>query len=161
MRLTSYTDYSLRVLIFLGLQSDRRVNVSEISEGFQISRNHLVKVINNLARGGFILSHRGKGGGIALARAPEKINLGQVVRFTEGPFEVVECFRSGNACVITGACTLTDVLREACGSFLKVLDRHTLADLLINRTSLMRRLGSQSRTAASRNELRQVLRAPV
>lgn len=151
MRLTSHTDYSLRVLIYLGLHGDRRVNVSEISEQFCISRNHLVKVINNLARGGFILSHRGKGGGVTLARPPEKINLGKVVRFTEGPLQVVECFRSDNACVITSACTLADVLSEACSNFLKTLDRYTLADLLIKRSSLMRRLGSQPASPASHN----------
>lgn len=151
MRLTSYTDYSLRVLIYLGLQSDRRVNVSEISERFRISRHHLTKVINDLSRGGFVRSYRGKGGGITLARAPEKINLGQVVRFTEGSLQLVECFRSDNACVITGVCTLADVLREACGSFLKVLDGHTVADLLTKRTSLKRRLWPQPATVASHN----------
>jgi Rrf2 family transcriptional regulator, nitric oxide-sensitive transcriptional repressor len=161
MRLTSYTDYSLRVLIYLGLQSDRRVKVSEISERFHISRNHLVKVINNLGRGGFIRSHRGKGGGITLARVPEKINLGQVVRFTEGSLQVVECFRSGNACVITGACTLADVLREACSSFLKVLDRHTLADLLIKRTSLMRRLVSQPGPRHRTIDSRRIFQTPM
>jgi len=151
MRLTSYTDYSLRVLIFLGLQTDRRVNVSEISERFSISRHHLTKVINDLSRGGFVRTYQGKGGGITLARSPEKINLGQVVRFTEGPLEVVECFRSGNACVITGVCSLADVLREACGSFLKVLDDHTLADLLMKRTSLVRRLRLHPGMTASQN----------
>ena len=140
MRLTSHTDYSLRVLIYLALNGDRRSNVSEIAARFRISRNHLVKVIHGLSRGGFLQSYRGKGGGIVLAHAPKQINIGRVVRYTEGPMQLVECFRSGNRCVITGSCVLAGVLGEASDSFLGVLDRFTLADLVAERASLVRLL---------------------
>src|SRR5208282_155817 len=142
MRLTSYTDYSLRVLIYLALQGDRRSNISEIAARFHISRNHLVKVIHGLGKGGFLRSHRGRNGGIALAGPPEQVNIGRVVRYTEGPLEVAECFRSDNRCIISGSCVLADVLQEACDGFLDVLDRFTLADLLQRRrTRLIRLLG--------------------
>jgi Rrf2 family transcriptional regulator, nitric oxide-sensitive transcriptional repressor len=140
VRLTSHTDYSLRVLIYLALNGDRRSNVSEIAARFRISRNHLVKVIHGLGRGGFLHSYRGKGGGIVLAHAPTQINIGRVVRYTEGPMQLVECFRSGNRCVITGSCVLADALREASDSFLAVLDRFTLADMVAERASLVRLL---------------------
>ena len=139
MRLTSHTDYSLRVLIYLALNGDRRSNVSEIAARFRISRNHLVKVIHGLGRGGFIQSYRGKRGGIVLAHAPKRINIARVVRYTEGPVQLVECFRSGNHCVITGPCVLAGVLEQAADSFLKVLDRFTLDDMVADRASLFAR----------------------
>jgi Rrf2 family transcriptional regulator, nitric oxide-sensitive transcriptional repressor len=141
MQLTYFTDYSLRVLMYLAIQPDRRVSISEIAERYDISRNHLVKVVHNLARGGFIKSHRGKGGGIALARDPAKINLGEVVRYTEGPLQPVECFDvERNRCVITNVCALAQVIKEACGSFLSTLDRYTLAELVKQRERLGRKL---------------------
>jgi Rrf2 family nitric oxide-sensitive transcriptional repressor len=141
MQLTYYTDYSLRVLMYLAIEPRRRVSISEIAERYDISRNHLVKVVHNLARGGFIESHRGKGGGIELARDPAKINLGEVVRYTEGPFRPVECFDvERNRCVITNACGLSPVLKDACDSFLSILDRHALTELVSQRERLARRL---------------------
>jgi Rrf2 family nitric oxide-sensitive transcriptional repressor len=141
MQLTYYTDYSLRVLMYLAIQPRRRVSISEIAERYDISRNHLVKVVHNLARGGLIESHRGKGGGIELARAPAKINLGEVVRYTEGPFRLVECFDAArDRCVITNVCGLAGVLREACDSFLATLDRYTLAELVTKGTRLAKAL---------------------
>jgi len=142
VQLTYYTDYSLRVLMYLAIEPRRRVSISEIADSYDISRNHLVKVVHNLARGGFIESYRGKGGGIELARAPAKINLGEVVRYTEGPFRPVECFDAErNQCVITNACGLAPVLKEACDSFLATLDRYTLTELVAKRERLTRRLG--------------------
>jgi Rrf2 family transcriptional regulator, nitric oxide-sensitive transcriptional repressor len=104
-----------------------------------------VKVVHNLARGGFIESHRGMGGGIELARHPVNINLGEVVRYTEGPFWPVECFDAErNRCVLTNVCGLAKVLKEACDSFLATLDRYTLAELIRQRTRLEKALAPQS-----------------
>jgi Rrf2 family transcriptional regulator, nitric oxide-sensitive transcriptional repressor len=104
-----------------------------------------VKVVHNLARGGFIESHRGMGGGIELARHPANINLGEVVRYTEGPFWPVECFDAErNRCVLTNVCGLAKVLKEACDSFLATLDRYTLAELIRQRTRLEKALAPQS-----------------
>jgi len=151
MRLTSHSDYSLRVLIYLALNGDRRSNASEIALRFRISRNHLVKVIHGLARGGFIRSYQGKGGGIVLARPAEQINLGRVVRYTEGPMEPVECFRSHNRCVITSSCRLAVALQEASDCFLEVLDRFSLADIMEKRTGLMRLLKIEPKHAVARS----------
>jgi Rrf2 family nitric oxide-sensitive transcriptional repressor len=142
MRLTLYTDYSLRVLMYLALHGQRRANIAEIAARYRISENHLVKVVHGLVRGGFVTSYRGKGGGIALAHAADDINVGKVVRFCEGQPRPAECFGSDNACVITGACGLTEVLAEACDSFLSTLDRYTLADLVRRRSRLTRLLAA-------------------
>ncbi len=143
MLLTYYTDYSLRVLMYLGVHRGRRINISEIAESYGISRNHLVKVVHNLARGGFVKSYRGKGGGIELARDPAKINVGQVVRYTEGPPRPVECFDAErNRCVITNACDLAKVIAEACDNFYATLGRYTLADLLKRRNRLEKLLAA-------------------
>jgi Rrf2 family nitric oxide-sensitive transcriptional repressor len=141
MQLTYYTDYSLRVLMYLALEPERMASVPEIAERYGISRNHLVKVVHNLARGGFIKSYRGKGGGIELARDPARINVGAVVRYTEGPVRPVECFDAEkNRCVISGACGLASAIGEACENFFATLDRYTLADLVRRRTRLARML---------------------
>lgn len=148
MQLTYYTDYSLRVLMYLAIRHERVVNISEIAERYGISRNHLVKVVHNLARGGFIKSYRGKGGGIELARDPDQINVGEVVRYTEGPLKPVECFDvERNRCVITNICGLADVVAEACHNFFATLDRYTLADLLKRRDRLNKLFASHSRPA--------------
>ena len=143
MQLTYYTDYSLRVLMYLAVNRDRMVNISEIANRYGVSRNHLVKVVHNLARGGFIKSYRGKGGGIELARDPAEINIGEVVRYTEGPPKPVECFDAErNRCVISNVCGLAEVIAEACDSFFATLDRYTLADLLKRRARLAKILAS-------------------
>lgn len=130
MRLTQYTDFSIRVLIYLGLHPDRRCTIQEIAEGYEISRNHLMKVVQQLAGSGFVVSARGSGGGLTLARPPEAINLGDVVREMEPDFGMVECMRPGNHCVITPACTLPRMLAEATNAYLEVIAKYTLADLL-------------------------------
>jgi Rrf2 family transcriptional regulator, nitric oxide-sensitive transcriptional repressor len=143
MQLTYYTDYSLRVLMYLAVNRDRMVNIAEIADRYGISRNHLVKVVHNLARGGFIKSYRGKGGGIELAREPAEINIGEVVRYTEGPPKPVECFDAErNRCVIANACGLAEVIAEACDNFFATLDRYTLADLLRRRGRLAKILAA-------------------
>ncbi len=133
MQLTLYTDYSLRVLLFLGLNPQRMATISEISESYQISRNHLVKVVHNLSIQGFIQTTRGRNGGLTLARPPAKINIGDVVRHTEGNFNLVECFDpEHNTCPISAACLLKGGLYEAQRAFLAVLDKYSLADVLQN-----------------------------
>lgn len=130
MRLTQYTDYSLRVLVYLGLNDHRRCTIREISTAYGISRNHLMKVVQQLAAEGFIDSVRGVGGGLTLRRQPDDIRLGALVRAMEPDLGLVECMRPGNECVISGACALTGMLAEARTAFLRVLDGYTLADIL-------------------------------
>jgi Rrf2 family nitric oxide-sensitive transcriptional repressor len=137
MQLTYYTDYSLRVLMYLAIRRDRIANIAEIADCYGISRNHLIKVVHNLARGGFIKTYRGKGGGIELARDLEDINIGEVVRYTEGPLKPVECFDlRRNRCVIANVCGLAEVIAKAVDSFFTTLDRYTLADLVTRRERL-------------------------
>jgi Rrf2 family nitric oxide-sensitive transcriptional repressor len=138
MRLTAYTDYSLRVLIYLGLRGERLATISELSETYGLSANHLMKIIHNLGKLGYIETVRGRCGGMKLAGAPEEINLGQVVRQMEPDFAIAECFDPERRadCVIIPACRLQLVLRKAVDAFLDVLDNHTLADVLQNRTRL-------------------------
>jgi Rrf2 family nitric oxide-sensitive transcriptional repressor len=134
MQLTLYTDYSLRVLLYLGLKPRRMATITDIAQSYGISRNHLVKVVHNLATQGFIHSTRGRGGGITLARPAAEINIGDVVRHTEVSFDLVECFDQGrNTCPIAAACILKSALYEAQRAFMGVLDRYTLADVLENR----------------------------
>jgi Rrf2 family nitric oxide-sensitive transcriptional repressor len=134
MQLTLYTDYSLRVLLYLGLKSRRMATITDIAQSYGISRNHLVKVVHNLATQGFIHSTRGRGGGITLARPAAEINIGDVVRHTEVNFDLVECFdRERNTCPIAVACILKSALYEAQQAFMSVLDRYSLADVLENK----------------------------
>lgn len=137
MRLTAFTDYSLRVLIYLAVRPERRATIAEIAAAFGISEGHLMKVVHFLGRNGFLDNVRGKGGGLALARAPEQINIGSVVRLTEADALPAECFdRDNNTCVITPACQLRKVLADAVRAFFAVLEAHTLADLVVQRRSL-------------------------
>lgn len=130
MRLTQYTDYSLRVLIHLGLCPDRLATIQEISEAYEISKNHLMKVVQRLAKNGYIESVRGQGGGLRLKHPPAQIRLGEVIQAMEPDFGVVECLRSENRCAISPACKLPAILRESMRLFTDNLDRYTLADLL-------------------------------
>jgi Rrf2 family transcriptional regulator, nitric oxide-sensitive transcriptional repressor len=131
MQLTQYTDYSLRVLIYLGIHRDRRVTITEISNAYDISRNHLVKVVHQLANNGWITTIRGKSGGMHLAFPPEQINIGTIIRQTEPHFNLLECFDTTNdKCVISPSCSLKRTLYQARKAFLDVLDQHTLADSL-------------------------------
>ncbi|NBC22981.1 MAG: Rrf2 family transcriptional regulator [Gammaproteobacteria bacterium] len=140
MRLTRYTDYSLRVLIYLAVRPDGFGTVQSIADAYQISRNHLMKVVQELNRRGYVDTVRGKGGGMRLRLPPERINVGRVVRDMENDLEIVECFGPGNRCVITPECTLKSALADALQAFLTVLDRYTLADLVGNAPALRRLL---------------------
>lgn len=134
MRLTQYSDFSLRVLLYLGTHPDRRCTIQEIADAYSISKNHLMKVVQQLVTRGFVRSTRGSGGGLVLSRSPEQINLGDVVRNMEPDFALVECQRSNNQCVITPVCPLPAILEDATDAFLGVLDGRTLGDLLPGRT---------------------------
>jgi len=140
MRLKTFTDYSLRVLIFLAARPQPRATIAEIADAFGISENHLMKVSHALAKAGVLANVRGKGGGLELAMAPSAINLGHVVRITEGPPHPAECFGADNTCRITRACKLRGVLDTAVQSFYAVLDRYTLEDITQNRQVLSRML---------------------
>mgnify|MGYP003552152301 CR=1 FL=1 len=131
MRLTVFSDYTLRVLMYLALDRTRLATIPEIAAAYGISENHLMKVVHQLARRGLVESVRGNGGGIRLARAPETIRLGDVVRTSEGDAPIVECL-SGDprACRITSSCRLKGVLVNAFEALYDSLDQHTLADLM-------------------------------
>jgi Rrf2 family nitric oxide-sensitive transcriptional repressor len=134
MRLTQFSDYALRALLYLGSNSDRLVSVGEVARAYRISYHHLVKVAGMLVDLGLVEAVRGRGGGLRLARSPEEINVGWVVRHTEADFHLVECFDAErDTCPITPACALKNVLREARDAFLATLDRYTLAEMLANR----------------------------
>jgi Rrf2 family nitric oxide-sensitive transcriptional repressor len=131
MQLTQYTDFSLRVLIYLGTHHDRRVTISEISDAYGISRNHLVKVVHQLSNNGWITTIRGKSGGMHLAFPPEQINIGTIIRQTEPHMNLLECFdKENDKCVISPSCSLKRTLYQARKAFMEVLDQHTLADSL-------------------------------
>ena len=131
MRLTVFSDYTLRVLMYLALDRTRLATIPEIATAYGISENHLMKVVHQLARAGIVESVRGKGGGIRLARAAEEIRLGEIVRASEGNAPIVECL-SGDpqACRITSSCRLKGILVNAFEALYDSLDEHTLADLV-------------------------------
>jgi len=131
MQLTLYTDYSLRVLLYLGQRPNQRTTISQISEHFNISRNHLVKVVHNLGKLELIHTIRGKNGGMILAQEPKNINIATVIQNIEPHMNLLECFDDEtNTCPITMDCGLKHILFKAKRSFLEVLKGHTLADLL-------------------------------
>lgn len=133
MQLTRYTDYSLRVLMFVALKGDEISTIGEIATSYGISRNHLMKVVQALNNNGYLIAVRGKNGGLRLNGSPEKINIGALVRETEQALTLVDCFPGGVGCAITPACHLKVVLAEALEAFFKTLDNYTLADLLPDR----------------------------
>jgi Rrf2 family nitric oxide-sensitive transcriptional repressor len=141
MKLTRFTDYSLRVLIYLGLKDNGRVTIREISDAYGISRNHLMKVVSLLTRMGYLDARRGPGGGIALARPPGEIVIADVVRDMEDDLNLVECFCQGGSCVIKPMCKLKTALNQALAAYLDTLERYTLLDLLRPRSQLVEVLG--------------------
>ena len=168
MRLTSYSDYALRCLIYLAVQeqSENLVNIQDIADSYQISKNHLTKIVHQLATLGYIESVRGRNGGIRLAKKPKSINLGQVVRQTEADFSIVTCFeqidrevftkpstskkfpiaattinQAINQCKIAPTCKLKSIFFEATQSFLRVLDQYTLYDITDTQQQLQKLFG--------------------
>lgn len=136
MRLKSYTDYALRVLMHLVARPDRLASIGEIARTYRISHNHLMKVVHELRKEGFLDAVRGRSGGVRLARPAAEIRVGQVVRCTEGSFDLVDC----GSCIIAPACALTAALHEARSAFMAVLDGYSLADLVENRNAGLREL---------------------
>jgi len=130
MYLTRYTDYSLRVLMYLALKGDTISTIGEIATSYGISKNHLMKVVQALNNKGYIIALRGKNGGLHLKGSPQDINVGRLVRETEQGLTLVDCFAGGAGCVITPACQLKTMLAEALENFFKTLDKYSLADLL-------------------------------
>jgi Rrf2 family transcriptional regulator, nitric oxide-sensitive transcriptional repressor len=150
MKLTLYTDYSLRVLLYLAYKKGEAATISEMADFYKISRNHLVKVVHELGKSGYILTSRGKGGGIRLARAADEIVIGEVVRKTEPDMDLLECFNPAtDQCAITKICNLKHILFEAKTRFVSILDEYTLADA--------------AKTVAKESELKaiKVIQSPV
>ncbi len=130
MRLSEYTDYTLRVLMYCAVHRDRLVTIGELAEQHGLSKNHLMKVVNDLARQGLLETTRGRGGGLRLLAEPETIRIGDVVRATETDFRLVECFdASTNACTLAPSCRLKHLFGEALTGYFKALDGATLADM--------------------------------
>jgi len=144
MQLTAHTDYALRVLMYLTVHQDKRITIDELAEFFQVSKNHLVKVVHNLGVKGFINTARGKGGGISLAKPARQISVGQVVRQMESHFQMAECFNAAKSghCLLEAQCGLIPVLGKAVEQFLQVLDGASLADLLPPGTKLNQHAGN-------------------
>jgi Rrf2 family nitric oxide-sensitive transcriptional repressor len=130
MHLTAFSDYTLRTLMYLALRPDTLCTIDEIANAYGISANHLTKVVHQAAQAGEIATLRGQRGGLRLARAPETISIGAVLRRAEPDLDIAPCFGSGSACVIQPACVLQGVLGDALAAFLAVLDHTTLADLV-------------------------------
>jgi Rrf2 family nitric oxide-sensitive transcriptional repressor len=138
MRLTVYTDYALRVLMYLALKEDELATIAEISVSYGISRNHLMKVAHQLGVAGYVETVRGRGGGLRLARRIEAIGLGEVVRFTEPDMAIVSCFKPIDApCAIRPSCVLRQALQKSRDAFMSVLDDYTLSDLVRPRGRLV------------------------
>lgn len=141
MRLTTFTDYSLRVLMYLATHPEGRATIAGIASTFRISENHLTKVVHFLGREGYLENTRGRGGGLALAKAPAEINIGTLVKLTEGGDVPAECFeRDTNECSITADCQLKFALAEAVKAFYAALGKYTLEDTVKNRKALAKTL---------------------
>ncbi|MCB1700850.1 MAG: Rrf2 family transcriptional regulator [Pseudomonadales bacterium] len=130
MRLTTFTDYSLRVLIYLAVKGEESATIAEIAKSYDISRNHLMKVVQELSQQGYLIALRGKNGGLRLKATPAEINIGELVRVMEKDLSLAECFGMNNHCVLTPACSLPTLFTEALEAFFAVLDGYTLEDIL-------------------------------
>ena len=150
MHLTTFTDYSLRVLIYVAAHGEGRATIGDVARAFGISGNHLTKVVHYLGKEGILANVRGRGGGLELAAPAREINIGDVVRRTERANGPVECFDAAtNTCVLTSACGLRRMLAESMRAFYRVLDQYTLEDLVSDRAPLARIL-FRPRAAAGR-----------
>jgi Rrf2 family nitric oxide-sensitive transcriptional repressor len=137
VRLTTFTDYSLRVLMYVAAAPEGRVTIAEVAAAFGISESHLVKVVHLLGKEGVLLNTRGRGGGLRLARPAHEINIGRVVRVTEGMDHAAECFDpEHNTCKLAGRCRLQRALEEAVAGFYAVLEKYSLEDVRLGRAKL-------------------------
>jgi len=151
MHLNLYTDYGLRVLLYLAVSPQSGAPAPDIATTFDISLNHLRKVVQALAHEGYVTTTRGRSGGVSLARDPSEIRIGEVVRALEGDLNLVECFDSrSNACIIAPCCGLEKALRDAREAFFASLNQYTLADITQNRSALRRLLNRSLAANAER-----------
>lgn len=145
MRLTVYSDYALRLLMYLAVRGDKLATIPQVAQAYDISGNHLMKVVHQLGQAGYIDTVRGRGGGMRLARPATEIILGDVIRFTEPDMDIVPCFALDNQdCPLRRACRLKGALERARLAFLDVLDEYTLADLTWNQRALQSSLGLEA-----------------
>jgi len=141
MKLTSYTNYALRSLQLAALKSPDLVRVDDVAQIHKLSRPHITKIVHELGRAGYLETVRGRGGGFRLARPSKEIKVGEVVRLTEGPLDLVECFNpERNTCPLMGICILSRKMQEATAAFMAVLDDLTIADIAANRGQLLDRI---------------------
>jgi len=148
MKLTAYSNYALRSLQLAALRAPDLIRVDDVARAHGLARAHIVKIVHELGRAGFVKTQRGRGGGFRLARPAEEIVLGDVIRLTEGPLDVVECFNpTSNTCPLIGVCQLSRGLHEATRAFMAVLDDLTLADVSANRDQLLGRIASAEKSA--------------
>ena len=150
MELSSFTDYSLRVLIYAAAREGEKITLSELAQAYRISHHHLVKIVHYLGKLGFLSNRRGRSGGILLGRKATEIRVGDVIRKTESHFNLVECFSAGSdTCRISPTCRLKGVFQEATQAFLDVLDHYTIEDLVQSRSSILRLLSLNGSPATS------------
>ena len=156
MNITRFTDYSLRVLTYLAVKQGELVTIKEVADQYNISKNHLMKVVQQLNAQGYLQATRGKNGGIKLSREPKDINIGEIVRLMEEDSTLVECFGPNNQCVITQACQLKHMFAEAMNRFFECLDQYTLADMLTgNNQPILIKLLAENAAAQSQNSATQ------
>lgn len=151
MQLTKFSDFALRVLMYTHAAGDRLVTIEEMAGSYRVSRAHLMKVVNALTRAGYLKAVRGRTGGLRLGKPAEEIRLGDVVRTTEPDFALVECFATGNQCVISGCCRLPRIMREALSDFIAALNRHTLASIALRPQDFGPPIPTEGRTPAGSN----------
>ncbi|MDW3223823.1 MAG: Rrf2 family transcriptional regulator [Paracoccaceae bacterium] len=141
MKLTSYTNYAMRSLQLAALKAPELVRIDDVAKIHNLSRPHIMKIVHELGKAGYLETVRGRSGGFRLARPPAEISVGDVVRITEGPLDVVECFNpEKNTCPLMGICILSKKIQEATAAFMAVLDDLTIADIAANRGQLMDRI---------------------
>lgn len=131
MRLTNFSDYAIRLLMYAAAHGNRLITIEETADVYGLSRAHLMKIANLLTREGYLKAVRGRSGGLTLAKSPDRIGLGDIVRATEPDFQLVECFTAANRCVVTRRCRFQNVLHEALAAFMETLDGYTLADVVL------------------------------
>jgi Rrf2 family nitric oxide-sensitive transcriptional repressor len=141
MKLTSYSNFALRSLQLAALRGPDLIRVDDVVKVHGLARPHIVKIVHDLGKAGYLETVRGRGGGFRLARKPEDITVGEIVRLTEGSFDLVECFNpTSNTCPLIGICKLSHALHEAYRAFMAVLDDLTIADIAANRGQLLDRI---------------------
>ena len=152
MRLTDYIDYTLRVLMFCALHPERSITIAELADSHAVSKNHLMKIVNDLARQGLLQTTRGRGGGLRLLKSAADIRIGDVVRQSETDFRMVECFDTQhNACTLTAQCQLKQVIKTALNSYLAELDKVTLADITAPRPATRDTFSAQVSVVSVKN----------